>query len=122
MKRKVVQSFSEKFCKNWREKNNEKSKIWKCDLIKMNLRSLIVLNFLSLLSSSFAVTIEGQFDSKDFYLFLNKFGFIKTEKTSESKASFGYIFGNITTSDDYPANLTLAVLDRHHFLEFYGNR
>lgn len=88
----------------------------------MNLRSLIVLNFLSLLSSSFAVTIEGQFDSKDFYLFLNKFGFIKTEKTSESKASFGYIFGNITTSDDYPANLTLAVLDRHHFLEFYGNR
>lgn len=88
----------------------------------MYLRSLIVLNFLSLISLSFAITIEGQFDTSDFYLFLNKFGFIKTEKTSEQKASFGYIFGNITTRDDLPGHLTLAVLDRHHFLEFYGNR
>lgn len=88
----------------------------------MNWRSLIVLNFLSLLSSSAAVTIEGQFDTSDFYLFLNKFGFLKTEKTSELKSAFGYIFGNITAGDDENGTLTLAVLDRHHFLEFYGNR
>lgn len=86
----------------------------------MNLSSLIVLA--SLLSLSTAVTIEGQFDTDDFYLFLNKFGFIKTEKTSEQKATFGYIFGNITASHDFSPTLTLAVLDRHHFLEFYGNR
>lgn len=88
----------------------------------MGWRSLIVLNLLLLLSSFEAVTIEGQFDSRDFFLFLNKFGFIKTEKTSEQKASFGYIFGNVTASDNFDGSLTLAVLDRHHFLEFYGNR
>lgn len=88
----------------------------------MNWRSLIVVNLLSLLSSSFAVTIEGQFDTSDFFLFLNKFGFLKTVKTSETKSSFGYIYGNITSSDHDDFHLTLAVLDRHHFLEFYGNR
>jgi hypothetical protein len=88
----------------------------------MCLRSLIVLNVLALLSSSVAVTIEGHFDTSEFFLFLNKFGFLKTEKTTEQKASFGYIFGNITAHDDFPGTVTLAVLDRHHFLEFYGNR
>lgn len=86
----------------------------------MNLRSVIVLA--SLFSLSAAVTIEGQFDTDNFYLFLNKFGFIKTEKTSEQKSTFGYVFGNITSSHDFSPTLTLAVLDRHHFLEFYGNR
>lgn len=88
----------------------------------MNRRSLIVLNCLALLASSVAVTIEGQFDTSDFFLFLNKFGFLKTEKTVEQKSSYGYIFGNITGRNDFPGTLTLAVLDRHHFLEFYGNR
>lgn len=84
-------------------------------------RSLIVINLLSLLSSSVAITIEGQFDTREFFLFLNKFGFLKTEKTSETKSSYGYIYGNVTSGADRPF-LTLAVLDRHHFLEFYGNR
>lgn len=88
----------------------------------MNWCSLIVLNLVSLLSPSLAITIDGQFDTKDFYLFLNKFGFIKSEKTAEQKATFGYIYGNVTTSEDFEGHLTLAVLDRHHFLEFYGNR
>ena len=88
----------------------------------MNLRSLIVLA--SLLYLSTAVSIEGQFDTDDFFHFLNKFGFEKTSKTSEQKSTFGYIFGNITVihKNDFAPTLTLAVLDRHHFLEFYGNR
>lgn len=88
----------------------------------MNRRSWIVLKFLLLISSSAAVTIEGEFVTTDFYVFLNKFGFLKTEKGFDTTRSFGYIFGNITASDDFPAISTLAVLDRHHFLEFYGNR
>lgn len=88
----------------------------------MYRRSLIVLNLLSLLSSTLALSIEGQFETKDFFLFLNKFGFQQTSKNIDAKASFGYIFGNITSSDDFPGFMTLAVLDRHHFLEFYGNR
>lgn len=84
----------------------------------MILRSLIVLT--SLLSLTAAVNIEGQFDTDDFYLFLNKFGFQKSSEIDQ-KSTFGYIFGNITAKD-LPPSLTLAVLDRHHFLEFYGNR
>jgi hypothetical protein len=86
----------------------------------MSLCSLIVLT--SLLSLSTAVTIEGQFDTDDFYLFIQKYGFIKTSADPlEQKSTFGYIYGNIT-AHDFPPTLTLAVLDRHHFLEFYGNR
>lgn len=85
----------------------------------MILRSLIVLT--SLLSLTAAVNIEGQFDTDDFYLFLNKFGFLKSS-VLDQKSTFGYIFGNITAKKDLPPTLTLAVLDRHHFLEFYGNR
>lgn len=86
----------------------------------MNWRSFIVL--VTLLSSSLATFIEGEFESKNFFLFLNKFGFVKTEVSSESKATYGYIFGNITSSNDSSSRVTLAVLDRHHFLEYYGNR
>lgn len=86
----------------------------------MYLRSIIVLNLLSLLFSSHAITIEGQFDTGEFFHFLQKFGFIKSEKTTAE--NFGYIYGNITSSDGFLGHSTLAVLDRHHFLEFYGNR
>jgi hypothetical protein len=82
----------------------------------MNWRSLLVL--VTILSSSLSINIEGEFDSKNFFLFLNKFGFEKTEVSSESKATYGYI----TSSNNTPSKVTLAVLDRHHFLEFYGNR
>lgn len=88
----------------------------------MNRRSLIALNLLWLFSSISALSIEGQFETNEFFLFLNKFGFQQTSKTIDAKATFGYIFGNITSNEDFPGHLTLAVLDRHHFLEFYGNR
>lgn len=88
----------------------------------MDWRSLIVFVAIAS-SSSFATKLEGQFDSKDFFLFLNKFGFIKTVRNSEQKATYGYIFGNVTAASREPqSTVTLAVLDRHHFLEFYGNR
>merc|ERR1712062_635487 len=56
-----------------------------------------------------------------------KFGFQKTEILDKG-ASQGYIFGNITlpenlSSRDVSNNVvTLAVLDRANFLEYYGNR
>jgi hypothetical protein len=77
----------------------------------------------SLLSLSEAVKIEGSFKTKDFYRFVSKFGFIKTEK-HQQKTSFGYIYGNVSSDESFPKDvaITLAVLDRHHFLEFYGNR
>ncbi|GAB0090797.1 hypothetical protein DMENIID0001_055600 [Sergentomyia squamirostris] len=72
-----------------------------------------------------ATHLTGSFEpSRDFFKFLIKFGFQKTERHSP-RDSFGYIYGNITTRHDtnLPVNLTLAVLDRMTFLEgFYGNR
>uniref|UniRef100_A0A7G3AL11 GPR180/TMEM145 transmembrane domain-containing protein n=2 Tax=Lutzomyia longipalpis TaxID=7200 RepID=A0A7G3AL11_LUTLO len=79
---------------------------------------------LQILWVSNATHLTGTFDpSKDFFKFLIKFGFQKTERHSQ-RDSYGYIYGNITAKDSYfPVNLTLAVLDKYTFLDgFYGNR
>uniref|UniRef100_A0A6B2E761 Putative conserved secreted protein n=1 Tax=Phlebotomus kandelakii TaxID=1109342 RepID=A0A6B2E761_9DIPT len=70
-----------------------------------------------------ATHLTGSFDpSRDIFKFLIKFGFQKTERHSQ-RDSYGYIYGNITAKENYPVNLTLAVLDKYTFLEgFYGNR
>lgn len=67
--------------------------------------------------------------NKQFFKFLVKFGFQKTEP-HEKRDSFGYIFGNITLAThgggggtgNQPTLATLAVLEKWNFLEFYGNR
>ncbi|CAO1343743.1 unnamed protein product [Diamesa serratosioi] len=85
--------------------------------------SLIIITTLSLLFSTTcnATLIEGDFEVDDFFKFIIKFGFQKTEKNS-AKDSFGYVFGNITANADWSLPVTLALLDKHHFLEYYGNR
>lgn len=65
--------------------------------------------------------IRGTYKLDEFFKFLIKFGFQKTDKHSE-KDSFGYIFGNITSKDNFDVPLTFAVLDKYGFLEYYGNR
>ncbi|XP_016947783.1 uncharacterized protein LOC108023051 [Drosophila biarmipes] len=93
---------------------------WSC------IRRLVVLTLLVLLlnaiplPSSNATHISGQFQTEDFFQFLVKFGFNKADPTRRN--AFGYIYGNITSPDKYGAPLTLVVLDRSTFLEFYGNR
>lgn len=67
-----------------------------------------------------ATHIKGTFNTDDFYKFLVKFGFQKTDRHSQ-KDSFGYIFGNITSKSNFTYPLTFAVLDRTSFLEYYGN-
>lgn len=79
---------------------------------------LISLNLFVLVNSAHLL---GSFDVSEFYTFLIKFGFQRTERHSQ-KDSFGYIYGNITSNDKFHHPVTLAVLDKHHFLEFYGNR
>lgn len=65
--------------------------------------------------------ITGTFDTREFFRFLIKFGFQKTDRHRQ-KDSYGYIFGNITAKSDFDVPITLAILDRGHFLEYYGNR
>jgi hypothetical protein len=65
--------------------------------------------------------ITGTWNTKDFFKFLIKFGFKKTD-VHNSKDTSGYIFGNITAKTNFTHNVTFAVLDRGYFLEYYGNR
>lgn len=69
-----------------------------------------------------ATRITGTYKTDEFFRFLDKFGFQKTDKHSQ-KDSYGYIFGNITSNDDLSARFaTLVVVDGYYFAEFYGNR
>lgn len=65
--------------------------------------------------------ISGSWNSSDFFKFLVKFGFQKTIRHNQ-KESLGYIFGNITSKSNNDQTITLSVLDRGYFLEYYGNR
>lgn len=65
--------------------------------------------------------VTGTFHPNEFFKFIIKFGFQKTELHSQ-RDSFGYIYGNITSKSSYPMPITFAVLDKYNFLEYYGNR
>lgn len=77
--------------------------------------------FLLLFLNTSATHIRGSFNPNDFFKFIIKFGFQKTDRHSQ-RDSFGYIYGNITSKDTFPVNLTLAVLDKYSFADYYGNR
>lgn len=65
--------------------------------------------------------LTGRFNpGKEFFKFLIKFGFQKTERTS-LRDTYGYIYGNITATGPMPVNLTFAVLDGGRFMDYYGN-
>jgi len=93
---------------------------WSCNRRIIFLELLILLLTAIPLPSSNATHISGQFQTEDFFQFLVKFGFNKADPTRRN--AFGYIYGNITSPDKYGVPLTLVVLDRSTFLEFYGNR
>ncbi|GAB1860853.1 Transmembrane protein 145 [Camponotus japonicus] len=65
--------------------------------------------------------ITDTFNTREFFRFLIKFGFQKTD-CHRQKDSYGYIFGNVTATTDIDVPITLTILDRDHFLEYYGNR
>lgn len=86
----------------------------------MNLYNLLFLLFFNTLTTSWSLIINGEFNTADFF-YVKKFAFVKSEK---HKSSYGYIYGNITSDEQFPkdTSITMAVLDFHHFLEFYSNR
>lgn len=72
---------------------------------------------------SYGLHLSGSWNSNDFYVFLAKFGFQKTDPKELEKTQ-GFIYGNITArrKNDNRTNLmTLVVVDSEYFLEFYGN-
>lgn len=82
------------------------------------LRCLIFVNMIALLNATHLV---GTFRTNDFFKIIAKFGFQKTERHSQ-RDSYGYIYGNITSKQQFPVPVTFAVLDKFNFLPYYGNR
>uniref|UniRef100_A0A0K2V630 Transmembrane protein 145like [Nasonia vitripennis] n=1 Tax=Lepeophtheirus salmonis TaxID=72036 RepID=A0A0K2V630_LEPSM len=84
------------------------------------LFTTVLLSFPS--SLVVALRIHGNFNTSNFFHFVTKFGFQKTDvRTSER----GFIFGNISSLHPHGKQkvlVTLAVLDRGYFLEYYGNK
>ncbi|XP_068146382.1 uncharacterized protein [Drosophila tropicalis] len=70
---------------------------------------------------SLATHISGDFHTEDFFQFLIKFGFQKADPPTRRDA-FGYVYGNISSADNYSQPVTLVVLDKSTFVDFYGNR
>lgn len=67
-----------------------------------------------------AIHLKGTFDTQDFFKFIVKFGFQKAE-LHRPHESFGYIYGNITSAQKFHQPVTLVVLDKSTFIDFYKN-
>ncbi|XP_013067214.2 uncharacterized protein LOC106055487 [Biomphalaria glabrata] len=76
----------------------------------------------TLLPSISCLHLTGLWQSKEFFLFLTKFGFQKTDP-KELENTQGYIYGNITEANSKNSSkaLQLVVVDSEYFLDFYGN-
>lgn len=85
---------------------------------------LFILLFFQLTVFNQSAHLSGTFRTNDFFKFIVKFGFQKTERHPQKDLclSCGYVFGNITSRDSFPVPVTLAVLEQSEFLEYYGNR
>ncbi|XP_014259946.1 transmembrane protein 145 isoform X2 [Cimex lectularius] len=83
--------------------------------------AILAIGLLIAVHEAAATHLQGTWNSEDFFLFLSKFGVQKTDLHYE-KDTLGYIYGNVTTRSNSSHTVTLAVLDRTYFLEYYGNR
>lgn len=84
-------------------------------------RTLVILLLSCVFLVVSATRITGEFSTGDFFKFLVKFGFQKTDIHFQ-KETYGYIFGNLTSKDNFKYPITFAVLDRPHFLHYYKSR
>jgi len=65
--------------------------------------------------------LKGTWKTSEFYLFLSKFGFQKTDPGLLADTQ-GFVYGNITTKNKEHDNIaTFVLVDSDYFLEFYGN-
>ncbi|XP_067626637.1 integral membrane protein GPR180 [Eurosta solidaginis] len=72
---------------------------------------------------SSAVHLTGTFHTGDFFKVITKFGFQKAEPAAANGGgSYGYIYGNITATDKFAQPISLVVLDKAAFVDFYSNR
>ena len=84
------------------------------------IKTILCFLLLSVHQSS-SLHLKGTWHTHEFFRFLAKFGFQKTNLLDKLNTQ-GYIYGNITTSDNVTTDLTFVVVDSEYSLEYYGNR
>ena len=89
---------------------------------------LQIVIYLSLLEQNRAIHIKGTFKTNEFFKFIGRFGFQKTDVHNEEPTK-GYIYGNISlisnvANKTIPIDslVTLAVLDYNYFIDYYNMR
>ena len=90
-----------------------------CNVISL-LRAVFIFIFVNATCLD-CLHLQGTWKSGDFYKFLAKFGFQKTSEHDKLNTQ-GYIYGNISTKENFTTDMTLVVVDSEYFLQFYGNR
>ncbi|XP_017492375.1 PREDICTED: uncharacterized protein LOC108380515 [Rhagoletis zephyria] len=78
--------------------------------------------FQALWQYSSAIHLTGTFHTGEFFKVITKFGFQKAEAPTPHGGSYGYIYGNITATDTFAHPISLVVLDKAAFVDFYSNR
>lgn len=77
-----------------------------------------ILLLFYLFSYSNSLHLKGTFNTKDFFVFLAKFGFQKTDNHDHIN-TLGFIYGNISSQQAVKHKATFVVVDRQYFLDYY---
>ncbi|XP_014662956.1 PREDICTED: uncharacterized protein LOC106805754 [Priapulus caudatus] len=85
------------------------------------MKLLVVFGLLYLTVCSSCLHLTGTWKTSEFFLFLAKFGFQKTNIHLKTDRQ-GYIYGNITSKDNRTDLATLVVVDKEYFLGYYHNK
>lgn len=90
-------------------------------MVYINIAFPLLILTLSGVQRADGTHLRGTFHTKDFFKFLIKFGFQKTDRHHRDE-THGYIFGNITSKQSLPLPITFSALPKQYFLEYYQNR
>ena len=85
---------------------------------KTNVTFLILL---SLLNIANGLHLVGQWKTSEFFLFLGRFGFQQTN-SHEVETTQGYIYGNVTASQNVSKKIAFVVVDSEYFLDYFSSR
>lgn len=81
-------------------------------------KHIIILLFYYLFSCVKCLHLKGNFNTGDFFIFLAKFGFQKTDNHDHIN-TLGFIYGNISSQQVVKHKATFVVVDRQYFLDYY---
>lgn len=76
--------------------------------------------FALFISRATCLHLTGTWRTSDFFLFLSRFGFQKTDPGMLDDTQ-GFIYGNITSHAKINSYFNLVLVDSEYFMEYYGN-